>query len=142
VAYPPAPAPVPQPMPAKQGNGFGVTALVLGLIGLIIFSWIPGINILTGIPLAILAVIFGIVALAKAGSRGGKGKGTGGTGLVLGVLAIIVAIAVNVWIVKFFEDNADQIREETIADCAADGVLTEAECEQLWDDTESDLLDN
>ncbi|MEU6861086.1 hypothetical protein AB0B28_19695 [Glycomyces sp. NPDC046736] len=94
MSYPPAPAPAPEPVPAKQGNGFGVTALVLGLVGLIVFSWIPGINLVTAIPLGVLAVIFGILALVKSGSRGGKGKGTGLTGLILGVLTIIAAIAI------------------------------------------------
>ncbi|MQM27538.1 hypothetical protein [Glycomyces albidus] len=139
MAYPPAPAPAPQPVSVKQGNGFGVTALVLGLVGLVIFSWIPGINVFTAIPLAILAIIFGIIALVKAPSRGGKGKGTGGTGLVLGVVAVLVAILVNVWIVNFFEDNADQIREDTIADCVESGAGTQEECEQIWEDAEDSV---
>ncbi|SDD43518.1 hypothetical protein [Glycomyces harbinensis] len=140
MAYPPAPAPAPYPAaPVKQGNGFGVTALVLGLVGLIVFSWIPGINLFTAIPLAVLAIIFGIVALAKAGSRGGKGKGTGGTGLITGLLAVIVAIAVNVWIVNFFEEEGDQIMQDTVEECAADGLMTEEECQQIWDDAEDDV---
>lgn len=94
MAYPPAPAPAPQPVPAKQGNGFAVTALVLGLVGLIVFSWIPGINLFTGIPLGLLAVIFGIVAIVKSGSRGGKGKGAGIAGLILGVLTLIASVAI------------------------------------------------
>jgi hypothetical protein len=81
------------PAPAQQGNGFGVTALVLGIIGLIL-GVIPVINIFTGLPLGILAIIFGIVALVKAKSRGGKGKGTGMTGLILGVLALIASVTV------------------------------------------------
>lgn len=139
MAYPPAPAPMQQPAPIKQGNGFGVTALVLGLVGLIIFSWIPGVNVFTAIPLAILAIIFGIVALAKAGSRGGKGKGTGGTGLVTGLLAVIVAIAVNVWIVNFFEEEADTIEQETVQDCVDSGAGTQEECQQIWDDAEDSV---
>ncbi|GAA2128308.1 hypothetical protein [Glycomyces algeriensis] len=139
MAYPPAPAPMQQPTPVKQGNGFGVTALVLGLVGLIIFSWIPGVNLFTALPIAILAVIFGIVALAKAGSRGGKGKGTGGTGLVTGLLAIVVAIAVNVWIVNFFEEEADTIEQETVQDCVDSGAGTQEECQQIWDDAEDSV---
>jgi len=139
VAYPPAQAPMQQPVPVKQGNGFGVTALVLGLVGLIVFSWIPGINVATAIPLAILAIIFGIIALAKAGSRGGKGKGTGGTGLVTGLLAIGVAIAVNFWIVNFFEEEADTIEQETVQDCVDSGAGTQEECQQIWDDAEDSV---
>ncbi|WP_155830186.1 hypothetical protein [Glycomyces tenuis] len=139
MAYPPAPAPQPMQPAPKQGNGFGVTALVLGLIGLIVFSWIPGVNIFTAIPLAVLAVIFGIVALAKAGSRGGKGKGTGGWGLVLGLLAIAAAIAVNVWIIDFFEDNRDELYDDYMEDCQSQG-LSEDECDQIYEDTEDEIL--
>ena len=105
MAYPPAPAP--EPMPAKQSNGFGVTALVLGLIGLIIFSWIPGINIFIALPLGVLAIIFGIVAMVKASSRGGKGKGTGLAGIILGVLTIIASIAIYFVLLGVIEDQCD-----------------------------------
>jgi hypothetical protein len=105
VSYPPAPAPAPEPVPAKQGNGFAVTALVLGLIGLIIFSWIPGINLFTGIPLGLLAIVFGIIAAVKAGSRGGKGKGMGITGVILGVLTIVASIAVYFVLLGIVEDQ-------------------------------------
>lgn len=143
MAYPPAPAPMQQPAPIKQGNGFGVTALVLGLVGLIIFSWIPGVNVFTAIPLAILAIIFGIVALAKAGSRGGKGKGTGGTGLVLAVLAIAGSIVWNIVIVDMLKDGADTIKEESIKECVetGEGLLTEADCEAEWDRLQGELTE-
>jgi uncharacterized membrane protein len=55
---------------------------------------IPGINLFTGIPLGILALIFGIIAMVKAKSRGGKGKGTGLAGVILGALALIASIAI------------------------------------------------
>src|SRR5690606_20806458 len=58
VAYPPAPAPQPAP---KQGNGFGVTALVLGIIALVL-GFIPIINFVAFV-LAPLAIIFAIVGL-------------------------------------------------------------------------------
>ncbi|MCD0446777.1 DUF4190 domain-containing protein [Glycomyces sp. A-F 0318] len=107
MSYPPAPAPAPEPMPAKQGNAFGVTALVLGLVGLIVFSWIPGINLITGLPLGVLAVIFGIVAMVKAGSRGGKGKGTGLAGIILGVLTLIASIAIYFVLLGIAEDQCN-----------------------------------
>lgn len=134
MAYPPAPAPMQQPVPVKQGNGFGVTALVLGIVA-IVGAWIPFVNVVSMI-LGGLALIFGIVALVVAGKRGGKGKGTGGTGLVLGVLAIIGAIVMNVVVFNAVKDEADQIEQDTIQDCIDSGYGTEAECQQLWDDAE------
>lgn len=107
MSYPPAPAPAPEPVPAKQGNGFGVTALVLGLVALIVFSWIPGVSFITAIPLAALAIIFGIIALVKSGSRGGKGKGTGLAGLILGVLAIIASIVISVVVTNLLTEQCE-----------------------------------
>ncbi|MFG3342303.1 hypothetical protein [Glycomyces sp. NPDC048151] len=89
----------PQPYPPpRRGNGFGVASLVFGLIGLIVFSWIPVVNVVVGIPLAVLAVIFGVVGMATSGSRGGDGSGTGGTGLFLGLLTIVIVIGMWAWI--------------------------------------------
>jgi hypothetical protein len=133
VAYPPAPAPMQQPAPVKQGNGFGVTALVLGIIGLVL-AVIPVVNVFTAIPLGVLALIFGIIALVKAGSRGGKGKGTGGTGLVLGILAIGGAIVMNVLVFNAASDYVDEETEEYIQTCVDSGLYTEEECEQQVED--------
>lgn len=83
--------PPPYP-PPRRGNGFGVASLVLGLIGMLVFSWIPLLNVFIGIPLGLLAIIFGIVGIATSGSRGGAGGGTGGTGLILGLITLIIAI--------------------------------------------------
>jgi hypothetical protein len=137
VAYPPPyyhygpPAPV-----APRGNGFGVTALVLGLVGLIVFSWFPIFNFFTGLPLGILAVIFGIVGLAKAPSRSGAGAGTGGFGLVLGITAICVVFLVNLWLANVIEDlsESDFLEEPLIEACASDGTYTEQECADLLEE--------
>jgi hypothetical protein len=127
-----------QPAPVKQGNGFGVTALVLGIIG-VVLALIPVVNVFTAIPLGVLAIIFGIIALAKAGSRGGKGKGTGGTGLVLGILAIGLAIAMNALVFNAVKDEADKIEQETVQDCVESGAGTQEECQQIWDDAEDSV---
>lgn len=138
MAYQPAPAPAAPPVaPVKQGNGFGVTALVLGIIAIAGF-WIPILNVVS-IILGVIALVFAIIALAKAGSRGGKGKGTGGTGLVLALLAIAGSIIWNVIVVDMLQDGAedlkDQVYEDHMTSCAEQG-LDEATCQQIWDDSE------
>ncbi|MEU5874924.1 hypothetical protein AB0A73_25595 [Glycomyces sp. NPDC047369] len=115
-----------------------MTALVLGIVGLV-FAVIPVVNVFTAVPLGVLAIIFGIVALVVAGKRGGKGKGTGGTGLVLGILAIGVAIAMNVLVFNAVGDAADEIKEDTIQDCVDSGAGTRDECEQIWEDAEDSV---
>ncbi len=77
--YPPQYAP---PPPTKRTNGFAITALVLGLIGLLILGPLMG----------ILAIIFGAVGMGFANKNGGVGKGLAVAGLVLGICDILVFI--------------------------------------------------
>jgi hypothetical protein len=77
--------PPPQYMPQggqPQGNGMAVAALVVGLIGLVLF----------GVVMGILAIIFGALGIGKANKIGGKGKGMAIAGLILGVVDILVFI--------------------------------------------------
>ena len=68
----------------QGGSGFGVAALVLGIIALLL-CWIPYINIVC----TILAFIFGIIGIVKK-----SGKGQAIAGLVLSILAAIPTIVV------------------------------------------------
>lgn len=102
MAYPPAPAPQPAP---KQGNGFGVTALVLGIIALVL-GFIPGINLLAFV-LAPLAIIFAIVGLIVSGKRG-AGKGTSISGLVTGILSLVVTIGMYVLVFNAIGDACEE----------------------------------
>ncbi len=77
-------APVtPTAAPASgNGSGFAIAALVLGIIAFL-FGWLGFLNLLT----AILAVVFGIVALTKHQS-----KGMALTGLILGGIALVASV--------------------------------------------------
>lgn len=75
----------PQQPKKEGGNGFGIAALVLGIISLILFC--TCINL----PLAVLAIVFAIVQMVKGGS--GKGMAIGG---------LITAIASIVCFVVFY----------------------------------------
>lgn len=77
-----------QQQPAKQGNGFGVTALVLGIIGLVV-SVIPILGFLAFV-LGPLALIFGLVGVLQSN----RPKGMAITGMVLGVISVILAAVV------------------------------------------------
>jgi hypothetical protein len=83
---PGAPLP-PQPAPAAKGSGFAVTALVLGIVGLV-FSFIPLVNIV-GIILGIIGLIFGLIGIFK--SR----RTMSIIGSVLSLLAIILSIVIS-----------------------------------------------
>lgn len=74
--------------PQRPGNGFGVAALVVGIIALLL-AWIPVINI-GAIVLGVIAVILGILGLRKKFA----GRGMSIAGIVLGALAIIGSVIV------------------------------------------------
>jgi hypothetical protein len=141
VTYQPTPspgqAPTPQP-PVKQGNGFGVTALVLGIFAILGF-WLPLVNI-SSIVLGALALVFAIVAFAVARKREGAGNATGATGLVLGILAIGFALG---WKIVVFEPQTEEAQQECVdagssieacAEQAEEVANLEGQVEQLKDE--------
>ncbi|MEU6930082.1 DUF4190 domain-containing protein [Streptomyces sp. NPDC046385] len=101
-------APGTQP-PVQPRNGLGVTALVLGIVGLL-FAIIPFLFWLGGI-LGLLALIFGIIGASRAGKGLATNKGSAVTGLVLGALSILVSIVWTVVIATAVKDVADEIEK-------------------------------
>lgn len=73
---------VEQPVQNEGGSGFGIAALVLGILALLTFC-IPCINLL----LAILSIIFAIIQLVR-----GNAKGLAIGGLITSILSIIACI--------------------------------------------------
>jgi len=65
--------------------GFGVTALVLGIVGVFLF-WIP----FFGLILPILAVIFGCIGIYRQ-----SGRGMAVAGLVIGIISF--ALSLGLW---------------------------------------------
>ena len=78
-----------QPIVAERTSGMSVTALVLGIIGLI--PWLCF--------LSVLAIIFGAVGIGQTGKDPYlKGKGMAVTGLILGIVSIAFWIIFWVWV--------------------------------------------
>lgn len=71
--------------PQKSSNGFGIAALVVGIVA-IILAFIPVIGIASFL-LGLIAIVLGILGLRKKSA----GKGTSITGLILGGLSLIIA---------------------------------------------------
>jgi hypothetical protein len=70
------------PETTRAGNGFAITSLVLGIIGLI------GLVFVLSVP----AIIFGGIALARANSGRGSGKGMAIAGLILGIVGTLLSL--------------------------------------------------
>lgn len=84
-----APTQYPQYAAPAVQNGFAVAALVLGIWGFVT-TWIPlfiGL-FLGGIP-DMLAIVFGILGITRAGQLGGRGQAMAIVGVVLGALAFL-----------------------------------------------------
>ncbi len=80
----------PQQEKPEGGVGFGIASLVLGIIALVTFC-----TFCLNVPLAILAIIFGIVQLVR-----GNGKGMAIGGLITAGCSLIAMIIF--WIVMGF----------------------------------------
>jgi hypothetical protein len=83
------------PMNAPK-NGFGIAALVLGILA-IVLSW----SAVGGILLGVLAIIFGILGIRRAGRGQATNKGMAISGLVTGIVGLIIGIIVAVALGSF-----------------------------------------
>lgn len=88
--YAPAYPPYPPPAPAGPRNGFGVTALVCGLIGAL-FGLVIYLFAVTGI-LGIVAVVFGILGVGRARRGEATNLGVSVAGTVLGLVACVASV--------------------------------------------------
>ena len=79
---------------AGANSGLAIAGFVTGLLGLL-FSWFA----LVGVPLGVLGVILGGVAVSKAGRDGSK-TGLAKAGIVLGALGVVIAIVLIAYVVS------------------------------------------
>ncbi|PZS14037.1 MAG: hypothetical protein DLM57_15315 [Pseudonocardiales bacterium] len=80
-----------QPGPGNQypsppaGNGLAVTAMVLGIVGLLVL----------GVILGPLAVVFGLIGLRRA-NGGASGKGMAIAGVILGIIDTVLSLTLAI----------------------------------------------
>lgn len=104
--------PAPTPPPAvKAGNGLATAGFVLGLLGLL-GSFIPVINI-GGIVLGLLGAVLAAVGLAKA-KKVGAGKGLAIAGMILGGLALVIGVVVNIAFASSVDDALKETTDTTV----------------------------
>lgn len=82
-----------QPAEPGPANGMGTAALVLGISGLVT-SWIPLVGFL-GWVACVLAIVFGAIGIARAGSGRATNKGAATAGLVLGIVGMVVGVVLS-----------------------------------------------
>ncbi|MGW2019113.1 DUF4190 domain-containing protein [Streptomyces sp. NPDC001927] len=107
---PPTGIPGMPPPYQEPKNGLGVTALVLGLVGLL-FGVFP-FTFWLGAILGIMALIFGIIGHGKARRGEATNKGMALSGIILGAVAIVASIAWLLVVVVAVNDVKNDIDEE------------------------------
>lgn len=79
----------------QQKNGFGITALVLGIFALIM-GFIPFISLFTSVPAGLLGATFAIIGLVRVSKRVATNKIMSVFGLIASVLAILLALTSSI----------------------------------------------
>jgi hypothetical protein len=112
------------PITIKKGNGFGIAALIVGIIA-ILGAWIPLLNFIS-LVFAIIALVLGAVGLLL-GILKKRSKGLSIAGLALAVISIIV-FAASYSVASSVLDAAldDEAVTEAIADAATDAIADAA----------------
>ena len=114
--YPPA-AP-----PAKPGNGFGIAALIIGIVALI-GAFIPFVNYVSGV-LAVVGIILGIIAV----TRKNKPKKAATSGLIISVIALILSIVLALsYTAAFVTAVDDALPKSSVQESADDAAAAPAD---------------
>jgi uncharacterized membrane protein len=93
----------------RPRNGFGVAALVLGLLALVLFWTIVG-----GIIFGILALIFGLLGRARAKRGEATNGGLSVAGMVLGILGLLLAIGLVALFASLMNSPAGQTYQQCL----------------------------
>jgi hypothetical protein len=101
--------------PVRPRNGFGIAALVLGLLALVL-SW----TIIGGIVFGILALIFGLLGRARAKRGESTNGGLSVAGVVLGVIGLLIAIGLLVLGVSLLNSPAGQSYRQCLQQAGGD----------------------
>ncbi|MGH3917051.1 MAG: hypothetical protein ACRDTC_27120 [Pseudonocardiaceae bacterium] len=101
--------------PARPRNGFGIAALLLGLLALVL-SW----TIIGGLILGLLALIFGLLGRSRAKRGEATNGGLSIAGAVLGLIGLLIAIGLIALTVSIFNSPAGREYQQCIQQSGGD----------------------
>ena len=105
---------------AQRRNGFGVAALVLGVLA-VLTAW----TVIGGIILGILAVIFGVLGRGRARRGEATNGGMSMAGIVLGAIGTLIAIALIALAVSVFNTPAGRRYFQCVEQSGGNTTLVE-----------------
>ena len=120
------PEPPTQNYLVKPRNGAGVAALVLGLLGLVLSILVLPAPL--GALLGLLAVIFGIIGIGRAGSEEATNRGQAVTGVIVGILALALGGLLTVRIGGYLQDHRTDFNDLARCVNAANTAQERAAC--------------
>lgn len=118
----------PQPAPARS-NALAVTALVLGILAILLF-W----TVLGGILLGLLAVVFGILGVRRARGGAAPRRTMSIVGAVLGALGLVASTVIVIIGVSLFSSE----EFDNLQDCM-DHANSQSEKDKCADDFSDDV---
>jgi hypothetical protein len=90
----------PQQPAARPGAGLAITALIFGILALLLFWTVVG-----GVVFGIIALILGPIASGRAKRGVSAGRGMAITGAILGLIGLIASVAIIVVGVSIFNHS-------------------------------------
>lgn len=107
----------------QQGpaNGMGVTAMVLGIVAVVIFCFWG-----LGIILGVLALIFGIVGRKRAGRGEATNGGMALAGIILGSIGALISAAFLAFLIWSIVENSDSYDPEFSGDSYSTSIVVGA----------------
>jgi len=100
-------------MPMPPRNGFGIAALVLGILSVCLFCMYGVVSVVLGT----LAVVFGVKGRRLADKGEADNRGQAQAGFVLGIIGIVIGVAViTVLIVAIVAADHDDSRNSDSTD--------------------------
>ncbi len=103
---------------ARPRNGFGVAAVVLGLLALVLFWTIIG-----GIVFGILALVFGVLGRGRARRGEATNGGLSVAGAVLGGIGLVVAIGLLAYGVSLINSPAGESFRQCLRQAGGDRTM-------------------
>lgn len=101
--------------PVQRRNGFGIAALILGLLALVL-SW----TVIGGIVLGALALIFGLLGRGRAKRGEATNGGMSIAGIVLGVAGLLIAIGLIAFGVSLINSPAGRDYQQCLQQSGGD----------------------
>lgn len=104
----------------RPRNGFGIAALVLGLLALVL-SW----TIIGGLVLGPLALLFGLLGRARAKRGEATNGGLSVAGIVFGIIGLLISIGIIAFGASILNTPAGQSYQQCIEQSGGDAVRIE-----------------